>query len=91
MADGRRLPFEKILFRDKNVVAGAEADWGKHAVKESVISGVPLKEWVLVFCKKDSNKAMEFLSSLKKVTPSMGIRVRAMDYDNANKKKWMRV
>ena len=74
--DGRRLPIEKILFKDKSVLAGSDADWGKHIVKKNVISAVPLNNWVLVFCKCDSPRAMDFISTLKKVTPMMGIKVR---------------
>ena len=76
ITDGRRLPIEKILFKDKSVLAGSDADWGKHIVKENVISAVPLNNWVLVFCKRDSPRAMDFVSTLKKVTPMMGIKVR---------------
>ena len=74
--NGRRLPSEKILFKNNSVLAGPEADWSKHVVKENVISAVPLHNWLLVFCKRDSSKAMDFFNTLKKVTPSMGIQVR---------------
>ena len=59
ITDGRRLPIEKILFKDKSVLAGSDADWGKHIVKENVISAVPMNNWVLVFCKRDSPRAQE--------------------------------
>ena len=72
---GRCLSSEKILFKDKNVPAGPDADWGKHVVKENVISAVPLNDWVLVFFKRDAPRAMEFFNMLKKVTPSMGMKV----------------
>ncbi len=72
---GRCLSSEKILFKDKSTPAGSDADWGKHAVKENVISAVPLNDWVIVFFKRDSPRAMEFVSMLMKVTPAMGIKV----------------
>ena len=37
---GRHLAPEKILFRKSTVVANEEADWGRDAVKENVISAV---------------------------------------------------
>ena len=38
--EGRNLPQEKILFKNASRLAGQEADWGRHAVKEHVISAV---------------------------------------------------
>jgi len=37
---GRKLPPEKILFRKNTILANEEADWGRDAVKENVISAV---------------------------------------------------
>ena len=71
ITDGRSLPIEKVLFKDKSVLAGSDADWRKHIVKENVISAVPLNNWVLVFCKRDSPRAMDFVNTLKKVTLMM--------------------
>ena len=34
---GRRLPSDKILFRNHTVVAGDDADWGRDVVKEEQI------------------------------------------------------
>ncbi len=38
--EGRKLPVEKILFRKNTVLAGEDADWGRDAVRENVISAV---------------------------------------------------
>ena len=38
--EGRKLPLEKIFFRNKTIIANEEADWGRDAVKEHVISPV---------------------------------------------------
>ncbi len=39
--DGRILDHEKILFgRNRSIVANDEADWGREAVKENVITPV---------------------------------------------------
>ena len=37
---GRCLPSEKILFNQRNVVAGDDADWSRDAVKEQQIVAV---------------------------------------------------
>ena len=38
--DGRLLPPENIMFKNSSQTAGPEADWGRHATKETVISAV---------------------------------------------------
>ena len=39
-AHGRCLAQEKIFFRDTSVLAGANADWGRDSVTNTVISAV---------------------------------------------------
>ena len=39
-AEGRLLPPEKIKFGSQSVIANPQADWGREAVKESVITPV---------------------------------------------------
>ena len=39
---GRRLPPEKILFKNSSIVANMEADWSRECLKEHVISAVRL-------------------------------------------------
>ena len=39
-AEGRCLSQEKIFFRDTSVLAGANADWGRDSVTNTVISAV---------------------------------------------------
>ena len=72
---GRRLNSERIFFKDNSTVAGLDAEWSRELVKENVITAVPLKTWLLVFAKRDSAKAMDFMSMMKKVSPPMGIEV----------------
>ena len=36
-SSGRHLPSEKILFKNRTVVAGDDADWGRDVVKEEQI------------------------------------------------------
>ena len=37
---GRRLPMEKILFRNRTLLAGDDADWSRDAVREHQIVAV---------------------------------------------------
>lgn len=74
-AHGRCLTQEKIFFRDTSVLAGANADWGRDSVTNTVISAVAMQSWLLVFTKRDQSKALDFLHLLKRITNSMGIKV----------------
>ena len=38
--EGRQLPNEKIVFGSKTIVANDQADWGREATRERVISAV---------------------------------------------------
>jgi aubergine-like protein len=73
---GRRLPMEKVLFRNKTILAGDDADWSRDAVKEQQIVAVPLRQWVVVVTKRDRSKAVEFVNMMKRVAPPMGIEVQ---------------
>lgn len=35
-----------------------------------------LNSWICVFTKRDQSKALDFIQTMKKVTPAMGIGVR---------------
>lgn len=72
---GRLLKEEDIIFRNVTRKAGRQADWGRSATSEQVISAVDLRSWVLVFTSRDKNQAFEFNNMMKKVTPTMGIQV----------------
>jgi aubergine-like protein len=52
-----------------------EADWGRSVVKETVITAVSLNNWILVFTKRDADKARNFMTMMKKACPPMGIDV----------------
>lgn len=42
---------------------------------------VPIRNWMLIFVKKDQSKAMDFFTMLKKVSPPMGIEVSTYMYN----------
>lgn len=71
---GRKLNPEKVFFKKKFVVS-EEADWGRDSVKENVISAVTLKNWLVMFTRRDQSKAMDFVSMMKRVCPPMAIQV----------------
>nr|AWH61378.1 putative piwi-1 [Actinia equina] len=74
--EGRQLAAETIHFGNSSCSAGNNADWGRDATRQQVISAVDLHTWMIVFVKRDQSKALEFISTMKQVTPVMGIGVR---------------
>ena len=74
---GRQLPEEEIMFGSSRCRAGPQADWSRDATREKVITAVPLRQWVVVYTKRDSSKAHDFVSMMQKVCPQMGIDVTA--------------
>ena len=42
-------------------------------MQEQMITAVPLKNWVVVFTKKDRPRAYEFVNMVKKVSPPLGM------------------
>lgn len=73
--EGRLLPFEKIILGSTSFISSPQADWGQQAVKEQVITPVPLRNWLVLYVNRDKSKAVEFVSMMNKVTPAMGIEV----------------
>ncbi|KAM7451808.1 Piwi-like protein 2 [Porites harrisoni] len=74
--EGRQLPLEKIILGSTSFQSSPQADWGQQAVKEQVITAVPLQNWVVLYVNRDRSKANDFITMMKKVTPSMGIHVQ---------------
>ena len=52
---------------------GPIADFGREGMQEQMITAVPLKNWVVVFSKKDRPRAYEFVNMVKKVCPPLGM------------------
>lgn len=76
--DGRHLPEEEIVFRDnRKVPAGPNADWGAAFRNENVITAVPLRTWVVLYTRRDSQRANDFISLMLKLCPGMGIECQA--------------
>nr|XP_054773093.1 piwi-like protein 2 [Lytechinus pictus] len=71
----RQLPLEKIVLGRSSFTASKEADWGREVTRQQVITGVPLKNWLVVFTRRDASKAAEFIQMMKQVGPQMGINV----------------
>lgn len=72
--DGRMLPQEDIVFRDnRKVPAGPNADWSNAFRNESMISAVPLQNWVVLYTRRDQGRAQDFISLMLKICPGIGM------------------
>jgi aubergine-like protein len=72
---GRVLPSEKIVFKNNSIEPGPSAEFNKDVGFEAMITAVPLKNWVVVFARKDQNRAFEFVNTVKKVCGPLGMDV----------------
>lgn len=70
---GRVLPQEDIVFGSRTVQAGENADWGGATSRERVITAVPLRNWVVLYTKRDQSKANDYITWMMKLCPQMGI------------------
>ncbi|GAB1601208.1 piwi-like protein 1 [Argonauta hians] len=73
--EGRYFQPEKIFMRERDFSASQEADWSRDLCRNSVITPVPLQDWVVVTCKQDVGRAKDFISMMMKVTGPLGIHV----------------
>ncbi len=60
-----------------------EADWSRDMRGNSLISTVNLNNVLVVSTRRDDDKAQDFVHTLAKVGPPMGINVNARDFDYA--------
>lgn len=74
---GRVLPPEKIIqVNGSYTYRPADADWSREMRGQKLINSVSLENWVLIFTRRDNNKAQEFYRTLTRVGPPMGIQIR---------------
>ena len=72
------MPQEEIVFsNNRKVASGPNADWSNAFRNENVITAVPLKNWVVLYTRRDQSRANDFVSIMLKVCPSIGIECQA--------------
>nr|XP_022317079.1 piwi-like protein 1 [Crassostrea virginica] len=73
--DGRVAQQEKIIFGNNyTCMAGPQADWSRDATRNKVLTAVDLKNWTVIFVKRDAGKASEFINSMQQCCRQMGIQ-----------------
>ena len=60
--EGRALPQEEIVFGNKTVKSNEQADWGRDATREQVVSAVNLSKWLIQFTKREQQIGLSNLS-----------------------------
>ena len=51
------------------------ADWGRDATNNHMITAVDLEHWAIIFVSKNRNNAQDFTSSMMQIGPQLGMRV----------------
>lgn len=63
-----------------------EADWSRDMRGNELITPVPIENFVVISTRRDADKAHDFVVTLQKIGPAMGIRVnpkyRQLELDN---------
>nr|CAD7401850.1 unnamed protein product [Timema poppensis] len=74
--EGRTLNPEAIMFGKNGKFPGSsQADWGSQCTRNQVLVAVNLNNWVVVYVPKDQRVSNDFVSTMKRVGPQMGIMV----------------
>lgn len=78
----RVLPAEKIKQRDRSgqnfstyTYRPADAEWSREMRGNTLLTSVPLREWAVLFTAKDASKAEDFVSTMHRVCPPMGMAI----------------
>ncbi|XP_066267753.1 piwi-like protein 1 [Branchiostoma lanceolatum] len=75
--EGRTVPKEKLFCRDGQDLdfKRESADWSRELRSRALLSTKPLKEWLLIFPKRISQNASDFLGALHRVGPAMDMQI----------------
>ena len=64
-----------VLFVLQLMYKAHEADWSRDMRGKTLITAVPLQNFFVISTQRDSDKARDFLQTLGRVGPAMGIEV----------------
>uniref|UniRef100_A0A1A9V619 Piwi domain-containing protein n=1 Tax=Glossina austeni TaxID=7395 RepID=A0A1A9V619_GLOAU len=72
---GRQLDEERVFIDGKLVPVGPKADFSKYLVNNKLLDAIAIKNWLLIYCEKDSKAAISFCEHIRADTNSFGIIV----------------
>ncbi|XP_072043848.1 piwi-like protein 1 [Amphiura filiformis] len=81
--EGRTLPSEKIKQKDRGgkqyvqyTYKPADAEWSREMRGYQLLTSVDLNEWAVLYTQRDTPKAQDFVQTMMKVAPAMGMKVK---------------
>ncbi|KAM5181485.1 piwi-like protein 4 [Mantella aurantiaca] len=72
---GRVMPPERICMRDNICQPMSAADWGRDTRDSRMITAKPLKNWLLIFTRRNEDVVEKLIYSLQKVGSGMGFDI----------------
>ena len=74
--EARQFDEEKIIFgKDRQISAGAQADFGRAATSNEVLEAIDLQTWLVIYTDRDQKQAASFIDLMLKISRPMGISV----------------
>ena len=71
------MNMETIFFgQGRNTSAGHQADWGRDAMRNKVITPVDLENWAIFYTRNNASDVMNYVQEVTRVGPQLGIQVR---------------
>lgn len=71
----RIIDNETVIFGNGSKVQLSNGDWSRAAATNSMLTTVDLMEWAVVHVQRDFRCAKEFVSTMCRVAPQMGVKV----------------
>ncbi|XP_063787875.1 piwi-like protein 2 isoform X5 [Pseudophryne corroboree] len=75
MTSGRILPREKINLRNNSFPLGDDLNWTREVTRESCISAVHLRYWVIMYPKRAVTQVRDLCGTIEKIAGPIGMRV----------------
>lgn len=75
----RVIDKETIFFGNGATVKPTDADWSRAATNNHMLTTVDLLRWAVIHTQRDSRCSKEFVSTLCRVAPQMGVKVSQPD------------
>lgn len=74
--EARQFDEQTIIFgKNRQILAGAQADFDRAATSNQVLEAIDLQTWLVVYTDRDRNAAKNFIELMLKIAGPMGISV----------------
>ena len=80
MCYSRVLSIQTLFFgRGYKEKVNPSADWGRAATSKAMLTGVNVREWILIFPQKDSAVAQTFFKEYQRQGKNLGVEIHQPD------------